>query len=263
MIKKCAVLFGLLFLPAFAFSQEEPAIAVVDFTSAVNTRLINKLPDLIVDRLVNAGYVVVERDKFSSAIDEMSAGQSGLLDSSTAANIGNMMGAKLIVTGNILNHSSSKKSAMVYGSRVTKITQTLEARMEVLDVERGTKIFSKTAEETSVNSVSGFADTGTATDVGDAVARKLVNAMLGSKSVKDAVKVLSGEQETVTVTIASTPEGADVEIDGVFLGQAGNLFDLAPGLHTITVSYPDHEPWEKQVMVKEGMSFNARLGKSN
>ena len=262
MIVKWVFSCWLLCVPALALSQEEPAIAVVDFTSAVNTSFINKLPDLITDRLVNAGYTVVEREKFRTALNELEAGQSGLLDASTSSTLGNMLGARLIVTGKILNHNNSSKTGIVYGARVSKNTSVLEARMEVIDVERNVKIFSKTAKEVSVNSTSGLADTGTATDLGDGVARKLVNAMMGSESVKKAVTGLSGEQETVSITVNSTPEGADVEIDGVYFGTAGNSLSVSPGLHTIKVSYPDHESWEKQVMVSDGMNFNARLGKA-
>lgn len=259
MIRKI-ILFSLLTLiTTLSNAQEEPAIAVVDFTSAVSTRYINKLPDLIIDRLVNAGYIVVEREKFATAMEELEAGQSGFLDQSTSSAIGRMLGAKLIVTGKILNHGSSKKRGVVYGARVTKTTHVLEARMEVIDLERGVKLFSKTAKEVSVSSSSGLADTGTATDVGAGVARKLVNAMLGSKEVKKAIKGLSGEPELVAVTINSSPEFADIEVDGVYFGEAGNAISIAPGMHTIRVTFPNHEPWEKQVVVNDGMSFTARL----
>lgn len=201
MIVKWALLCWMLCVSALVFSQEEPAIAVVDFTSAVNTSYIDKLPDLITDRLVNAGYTVVEREKFKTALNELEAGTSGLLDASTSSTIGNMLGARLIVTGKILNHNSSSKTAIVYDAHVTKKTSVLEARMEVIDVERNVKIFSKTAEEVSVNSTSGLIDTGTATNLGDGVARKLVNAMMGSESVKKAITGLSGEKETVSLTV--------------------------------------------------------------
>lgn len=261
MIKNIIVIFSLFSLSWGAQAQEEPAIAVVDFTTVRSTRYVSKLPELIIDRLVNAGYTVVEREKFRAMFKEIEAGQSGFLDPSTSSTIGQQSGARLLVTGKILSHTNSTKSGNVYGVNVKKSISTLQARMEVIDLDRGTKIFSKTAKAVSKSSSSGLADTGTATDIGDEVARKLVNAMLGSKTVKKAIKGKSGEVETVTITVKSSPESADVEVDGVFFGEAGNPLSISPGMHSIMVTYPGYVPWEKQVMVKDGMSFTARLGK--
>jgi hypothetical protein len=65
--------------------------------------------------------------------------------------------------------------------------------------------------------------------------------------------------EEGTITIESSPENADVEIDGVYHGNSGNPFDVSTGLRVIKVTLPGYEIWEEQVMVKDGMSFHVRL----
>ena len=49
--------------------------------------------------------------------------------------------------------------------------------------------------------------------------------------------------------IESTPDGADVEIDGLFEGNTPMETELEAGVHTLIISMPGYEVWDKKVRV--------------
>jgi hypothetical protein len=68
---------------------------------------------------------------------------------------------------------------------------------------------------------------------------------------------------SATVTIHSTPDGADVTVDGKFTGNAPSVLQLAPGDHTLLVEKPDFNSWQRTISVAAGSSItvNAALQK--
>ena len=54
------------------------------------------------------------------------------------------------------------------------------------------------------------------------------------------------------VSISSTPPGADVEIDGNFMGNTPSRLDLAVGDHTIKVTKTGFKPWERKIRISGG-----------
>ena len=63
-----------------------------------------------------------------------------------------------------------------------------------------------------------------------------------------------------TLAIASTPPGADIEIDGGFVGNTPSTFTLAPGSHQIVVKKKGFVDWTKTLNVTGGnVNLNAEL----
>jgi len=52
--------------------------------------------------------------------------------------------------------------------------------------------------------------------------------------------------------IASIPTGADIEIDGKFVGSTPSSITLAPGDHDIVVKKSGFSAWDKKVSVSTG-----------
>ncbi len=69
--------------------------------------------------------------------------------------------------------------------------------------------------------------------------------------------------ETGTVSVKSTPEGADVSSDGNFMGNAPASLKLGPGKHTIKVSVAGYNDWTREITVSAGsdLQLNAVLEK--
>lgn len=75
----------------------------------------------------------------------------------------------------------------------------------------------------------------------------------------DQAKAASAVQVPTTngaIKVVSTPEGANVEIDGNFVGTAPATFtDIPAGSHTLRFSMKNYESVEKTVTVKEGQTI--------
>ena len=65
------------------------------------------------------------------------------------------------------------------------------------------------------------------------------------------------------VSVAAVPDGADVSVDGSFVGNAPATLKLMPGKHTITVSQQGFKTWSRELSVLAGseVSLKASLEK--
>jgi hypothetical protein len=60
-----------------------------------------------------------------------------------------------------------------------------------------------------------------------------------------------------TINVVSVPDGADVLVDGEFVGNAPAVLKLSPGKHTVTVKQDGFQSWSKELTVIGGS--NTRL----
>jgi len=54
------------------------------------------------------------------------------------------------------------------------------------------------------------------------------------------------------ISVASTPDGADIEIDGSFVGNTPSVVELAPGEHVVIVTKSGYKPWQRKLKVSGG-----------
>jgi hypothetical protein len=73
------------------------------------------------------------------------------------------------------------------------------------------------------------------------------------------------EQSKGTVNLSSNPNGADVSVDGNFVGNTPAALKLAPGKHTIAVKLKDYSDWSRELTVESGsdVQLAANLEKTN
>ena len=65
------------------------------------------------------------------------------------------------------------------------------------------------------------------------------------------------------LSVASNPDGADIEIDGAFSGNTPSIIALAPGEHTVSVKKSGFSPWERKIKLTGGeIKLNAELQKT-
>ena len=62
----------------------------------------------------------------------------------------------------------------------------------------------------------------------------------------------TGVSTTGTVEVHSTPEGAEVYVDGTFIGNAPATLKLSPGQHTIRVTQSGYKEWSREIGVQAG-----------
>ena len=71
----------------------------------------------------------------------------------------------------------------------------------------------------------------------------------------------SQEQSTgAQVEVSSTPDAADIEIDGKFVGSTPSSVGVTPGEHDLVVKKSGFKPWEKKIAVSSGhVKIDAQL----
>jgi hypothetical protein len=96
------------------------------------------------------------------------------------------------------------------------------------------------------------------TKLAEELTDKLMKALVADDSFKTP-----GESTTalIPIKITSAPDHADVEVDGVFYGNAGSEVKLPSGLHLVRITLPGYEEWSKKVLVQDGLSISATLVK--
>jgi hypothetical protein len=93
----------------------------------------------------------------------------------------------------------------------------------------------------------------------DSAAKPEENARLQPAVATSVPNEVSGAM----LTISSTPDGADIEIDGAFMGSAPSSLQLQPGDHKIVVKKNGYKPWERTLKVAGGkVSIKAELEKN-
>ncbi len=69
--------------------------------------------------------------------------------------------------------------------------------------------------------------------------------------------------EPSTAVVKSTPDGADISVDGKYVGSTPSTLRLAPGEHTIAVEKSGFKPWQRTMTVSSGgtITIDATLEK--
>jgi hypothetical protein len=80
------------------------------------------------------------------------------------------------------------------------------------------------------------------------------NAVQHSSPAETAPTSPSSNSELATITIRSTPDGADIAVDGRFSGNAPAVLRLPSGEHSIRVSSAGFRNWERIITVTAGGS---------
>ncbi len=76
----------------------------------------------------------------------------------------------------------------------------------------------------------------------------------------DSTASLASTSSTGQIDIASTPPGADIEIDGKFVGSTPSSVNVAPGDHEIAVKKGGFAVWDRKITVSSGhVNISAEL----
>src|SRR4029077_5418226 len=71
---------------------------------------------------------------------------------------------------------------------------------------------------------------------------------------------VSASSSQANVNVSSTPQNADVEVDGKFVGNTPSSVAVSVGEHSVKVSKKGYQPWERKLTVSGGsVNVNAEL----
>jgi len=83
------------------------------------------------------------------------------------------------------------------------------------------------------------------------------------KTTETSPAAPSNETTKGAVNVTSTPSGADILIDGDFVGNSPALLKLSPGKHSVTVKLAGYADWTRDITVQAAseVQLTANLGK--
>ncbi len=85
-----------------------------------------------------------------------------------------------------------------------------------------------------------------------------------SAQAPSATVAASGQRETVKCSFSSTPAGAEVTVDGRYVGSTPSVLGLTTGTHVVVVSMTGFAQWKRELSVEAGseLTVNAVLEKA-
>jgi hypothetical protein len=90
--------------------------------------------------------------------------------------------------------------------------------------------------------------------------RAAESAAIAASEPKPPASPVSAPTAQAQLQVSSTPDGADIEIDGGFVGNTPSAVGVAPGQHQLSVKKAGFKPWERKITVSSGqVKVNAAL----
>ena len=256
------LLITLFFTTGIGLTNDKPTVAVVNFTNNTGyniSEIENTAGELISTLLSNKSNIqVVERSKLKNIVKEQKFTTSGLVNQQeTAIKLGKLLGAEYIVTGSLMTLNINETTFDGYEVETSKVDVSLNSNIKVLNVNTGV------IEQGNIYEASKSYQGETKYSLDSAAAvRSLLNEIsrdfvsdfdgLGDSGQKDEKKI--------KVEFISDPEGASIEVDGIYMGSTPTEIPLTSGVHSVKISMGGYNSWEKKVNVFEGLKVNAVLG---
>lgn len=226
--------------------DQKNIVAVSRFDVKVRTRgsMGNGMADMLTNALLNSGcFRVVDRQTIDDILKEQDFGASGRVDPATAANIGKLTGAQLIVKG-IVTEFKEVKSGGGIGVRVlgapvgvARWKAHIGFMIQIINVETGELIISKSvdADRTSTGLIAA-GGAGGVFGVGGFYQSKAMGDAL-EEAIISATAILADERGSLPPPVAVERVAGKIsvfEVVGMSYSQLSNLAKVAEGLDGVT-----------------------------
>ncbi len=153
-MRRCRFVFVTALLIVFtsiASGWAAPRVAVMDFENRSQHggwRLGSGAADILTTALVKTGkFDMYERERLNSVLKEQKMGASGLVDPSTAAQIGKLIGVNYIITGAVTEYGQSRAGGGGGGVDVGKVGYHSAVDIRMVDTTTGKIVFADTASD--------------------------------------------------------------------------------------------------------------------
>ncbi len=237
------VLAIFLFLSGVASGWAGPRVAVMDFENRSQHggwRLGSGAADVLTTELVKTGkFEMFEREQLGAVLKEQKLGASGLVDPSTAARIGKVIGVNFIITGAVTEYGQSRSGGGGGGVNVGKVGYHSAVDIRMIDSTTGKIVFADTASHSSSSlSIRAFGFGG----------GESFNEKRATEAMRGAIKKVAAKIETTPLSASKSPKPigkavvADVDGDIITLNKGENA-GLKSG-QTVTL-------WRKGKVIKD------------
>jgi len=249
-------------------AAEVRTVAIIEFENSIGkyyyqTRGIEKtVQDRLNTLLTNSDkFRVVEKDKISEIIEEQKFSLSGLVDESeTAIELGKLIGADHIITGTLNTLSINEEKFSGYGTTLYRVKASMESSIRLINVTTGIIEMAN-----SYNVKKEFqGESASSIDV-RAASDDLINRIVNEfeRDINSYKFADSESGEKVQVSFTSTPSGASIEVDGLYVGNTPFEIPLELGIHKVRIFMGGYDSWEMSVRISRDMNkIDVNLGKA-
>lgn len=165
-------------------------------------------------------------------------------------------GAEWMIVGAIDNYRVDEVKGSAYGMNVRKVITKVSLNIRVIDVATGGMVFSETTKggssmriPESVSEITTIYDWEQSLQVAvsDATGKLITHLKKLDSSGGEKVS------QMVSLNIESDPAGADIKIDGVFVGNTPTQLNIKGEVCEISLELQGHKPWKNKMMPRSGM----------
>lgn len=110
----------------------------------------------------------------------------------------------------------------------------------------------------SANGKEGINFAVSSVDLLNLLARFYPNISTPSAAPKPITQANAEAKETGTVSVLSDPDGAEIFVDGKFVGNAPATLKLSPGAHKIIVKAVGRSDWARELEVLKDSQVNLK-----
>lgn len=270
LIVACVLLGGIICLssqegePSVSPPAFPPTIAVIDFANLSDSYVpgIEETAAEILSTLLaqTEKFVVLERERITAVVQELGFVYSGLVDQeNTAIEIGKLLGADFVALGSILDYSTDTLVYSGYGLQVKNTVYTMQVSVKLVAVNTGRIVYAEVLEDNEKVLEAGPLRIGLQ-GVEKRLLTKILRHFVDNVSQLESLDQGQAKLRLVDVVFESVPPGANVEINGIYIGSTPIVYSLEDGkVYQIRITYPGTTPWEMQVRAYEGLVVNVTL----
>lgn len=248
---------------------EKPiTVAVVDFDNRSGR---TDLPDLgkVAQDITSSslytvpGITLVTRDRLASIEREHKL--PGTVRANAKGNeqsFGRLLNADALVSGSILRYEVERRKFEGFDTTALQDISRMAISLQVLDVQSGMVRFSKTFD---IDRTKQYPKVSSAPSRPVDRTSELLEALLAQAQdeLKSALQQigagLSRAGQFIRVPVSSSPPGANVSVDGTFVGISPLTLQVTLGEHEIVIALPGHQTWRQRVKVTPGLTLPVRL----
>jgi curli biogenesis system outer membrane secretion channel CsgG len=246
-------------------SSQQITVAVVGFDNRSTKdlpNLGNVAQDITTSYLYTLpGVVLVTRDRLDSVRKEIKLPDT-VHTSTGITNVGHLLQADALVTGSIVRYDVERRTFEGFGTSALQDVFRMALSLQVLDVESGCVQFSKNFE---VEHTKQYPKGSSAPNQPIDLTGELLTALLeqAQPDLRSALtQVLGGlgkAGQFIDVPVSSTPAGADIILNGIYMGKTPKTLQLALEIHEIEVVLEGYQPWIRRFRAEPGKGIEATL----
>ena len=268
------IVLAILFIPVVVSAAEYylPTLAVVSFENHSKV----SCPDLenmgiqfLESTLSKSGmFTLLDRQTVQKSVEELGFNTaSGLVDPSYAIQLGKMLGARYLATGNVINITQKVTKFQGYGVTTKRTAISVTIGLRIVDAERGTIFFidqDVAAEELPIDTTNVKNSGQTYSIYQNLMKQAILKSVYSLRQrVIATTPEVTKAPKVILVPVNSEPIGADVEISGIFYGNTPCELSLEEGkILEIIISLGGYDPWIKKIAVNIALKIDAKLNKT-